>query len=532
MAYMSISLRKLFFVLLACLSGLYLLSFYGHLKNYKVESWVDTLRQGELPWKLATTVDAYRNSELTAANFKRQQAVREATSHAWKAYRQFAWGQDELRPVAKDSNQKWGGWAITLVDSLDTLKLMSLDEDYEEAKEFVRTMQFNRTVEGYHTQLFEMTIRALGGLLGAYELDDDPMLLKQAQVVGDSLAHAFRTADSLPAPYVDVNGKALVPGRDICIAEAGTLQLEFKKLSQLTGNDTYAKLVDNVSEILERAERKFKGLYPSFINVLTGEFNPHSAITVGAYADSFYEYLLKQYILHAGKEPKFKARYITSVEAIKENLLKKSTTGFSYIGLMASETNFVHEMEHLACFYPGLLALGSRVLDRPQDLEVAKELARTCYHSYTMTPTGLGPDVISFDLQEPIPTRDVYAQRLWDAKHYDADGIGAAATRYILRPETIETLFILYRITGDPKYQEWGWNIFLAIEKHAKIEHGYSGLVDVYDTTADAPRLDSMESFFLAETLKYLYLLFSPTDLLSLDEFVLNTEAHPLRIMK
>ena len=93
--------------------------------------------------------------------------------------------------------------------------------------------------------------------------------------------------------------------------------------------------------------------------------------------------------------------------------------------------------------------------------------------------------------------------------------------------ETIESLFVLYRVTGDPVYQEWGWEIFEAIEMHCKTPTAYSGLTDV--TKVPPPHSDSMQSFFLAETLKYLYLLFGPTDVIPLDAYVFNTEAHPFR---
>ncbi|KAJ1997387.1 hypothetical protein GGI04_005425, partial [Coemansia thaxteri] len=349
------SLRKLVPALVILLAGLYLTRNSGVLKSSSNSE--------------VQVNDPY-NDKLTATNFQRQQAVREATKHAWSAYKQFAWGKDELRPVSRSYSTEWGGWAITLVDSLDTLKLMNLDEDYEEAKDFVRTMQFDRTTEGFKTPVFEMTIRALGGLLGAYELDNDPMLLKQAKQVADSLSYAFNTTTGLPATHVDVNGKIPLPTDEICIAEAGTLQLEFKKLSQLTGDDKYTKLVENVSEILERAEKRHEGLYYSFINIHTGEFYLNSSLSVGAYADSFYEYLLKQYILHDGKELKFKEQYIKSVEAINSKLVRTSYFGFSFIdSLYYSGTTFSHTLEHLACFYPGLLALGSQVLNRPQDLD-------------------------------------------------------------------------------------------------------------------------------------------------------------------
>ncbi|KAJ2126927.1 Mannosyl-oligosaccharide 1 2-alpha-mannosidase mns2 [Coemansia sp. RSA 921] len=102
----------------------------------------------------------------------------------------------------------------------------------------------------------------------------------------------------------------------------------------------------------------------------------------------------------------------------------------------------------------------------------------------------------------------------------------------MLRPETVESLFVMYRITGDQKYQEWGWQIFESIEQYARVEHGYAALVNVLQTNMTSNLEDSMESFFLAETLKYLYLLFSPPTVLPLDEYVFTTEAHPFRIIK
>ncbi|KAJ2073781.1 hypothetical protein IW146_003447 [Coemansia sp. RSA 922] len=486
------------------------------------------MSHGELPWK----VDGYRNSELSSTNYKRQQSVREATRHAWAGYKKYAWGKDELQPVTQSSNLRWGDWAITLVDSLDTLKIMELEDEYAEAKEFVRSIRFDRSPAGYKVQFFEMTIRALGGLLGAYELDRDPMLLEKARQVGDSLAYAFDTATGLPTVNVDVNSKSKEYSSRICIAEAGTLQLEFKKLGQVTGDNKYTKYAERANEAIENGERKYKGLYPAFIDSDTGKFDSSAELSVGAMSDSFYEYHLKQHILHGGKEPKFMKRYITSVETVKEKLVKKSESGFTFIGkLVASESGFSDEMEHLACFYPGLLALGAKVLDRPQDLVLAEELARTCYTSYTMTPTGLGPERFGFKTKEQVNEYNKYVYP-GSTRVFNDDGMGGVDSRYILRPETLETLFILYRVTGDPKYQEWGWNIFLAIEKHAKVEAGYAGVQDVYSESSTSNHIDAMESFFLAETLKYLYLLFSPTDVISLDEYVFNTEAHPFRIIK
>jgi mannosyl-oligosaccharide alpha-1,2-mannosidase len=88
-------------------------------------------------------------------------------------------------------------------------------------------------------------------------------------------------------------------------------------------------------------------------------------------------------------------------------------------------------------------------------------------------------------------------------------------------------MFILYRITGDESLRESAWNMFQTIDNHTKTEYGNTALEDI--TTIPPMKGNSMESFWTAETLKYFYLIFSPPDVVSLDEFVFNTEAHPLK---
>ncbi|KOS17439.1 Endoplasmic reticulum mannosyl-oligosaccharide 1 [Escovopsis weberi] len=99
--------------------------------------------------------------------------------------------------------------------------------------------------------------------------------------------------------------------------------------------------------------------------------------------------------------------------------------------------------------------------------------------------------------------------------------------RYILRPEAIESVFYMYRITGDPSWQDKGWKMFEATIRATRTHYGHTAINSVFDTLPAAK--DQMESFWLAETLKYYYLLFSDPDVASLDEYVFNTEAHPLR---
>ena len=139
-------------------------------------------------------------------------------------------------------------------------------------------------------------------------------------------------------------------------------------------------------------------------------------------------------------------------------------------------------------------------------MRVAEDLTHTCYMMYHTTRTGLSGESYRIAMDKLFPTD----------------------RRNMLRPEVVESLMILHRVTGKQKYRDWGWEIFQSIEKHCKVSAGYSGVLDVNNDPAE---LDNrMQSWFLAETLKYLFLLFSPKDVVSLDQWVFNTEAHPLMI--
>jgi len=103
--------------------------------------------------------------------------------------------------------------------------------------------------------------------------------------------------------------------------------------------------------------------------------------------------------------------------------------------------------------------------------------------------------------------------------------------RYILRPEAIESVFIMHRTTGDQMYQEKAWDMFQSIRNITETQFANAALSDITAIGIDGlrPKDDRMESFWLTETLKYFYLIFSDPSLISLDQYVFNTEAHPLR---
>ncbi|KAJ1774288.1 hypothetical protein IW137_000051 [Coemansia sp. RSA 1287] len=473
---------------------------------------------------------------------ERRKAVRAAMQHAWQGYRDHAFGKDELQPVSNSSNNKWGGWGVTLIDALDTLHIMELHEEFKEGVRHVAKVNFSKAKTGYTTPFFEMVIRSLGGLLSAYEMSLDVRLLKKAKEVGDVLMPAFNTSTGIPYPRVDVNTGKAVESQHVCIAEAGTVQLEYWKLSELTGDPVYHETAQRVVDLLDKADKPHKGLYPIWLNIKTGKLDSGS-ITFGGMGDSWYEYMLKQYIYSRREHDQYRRMYEESIDSMKELMIGRSIydPDMYYVGdLDSTATKFSPRYQHLTCFVPGMLALGSKALDRPDDLELAKQLTYTCFQMYNRTSTGLSPEYVqfrnkaNFGLSAATNTSDFDLVTLRKAdKKEKEDGFYLGPNRsYILRPETIESIMIMYRITGDKMYKEWGWQIFQAIEKWTRTPSAYSAYKDVTSTKGSKEWTDSMESFFLAETLKYLYLLFSPADYYSLDEYVFNTEAHPFRIMR
>ncbi|XP_021720326.1 mannosyl-oligosaccharide 1,2-alpha-mannosidase MNS1-like [Chenopodium quinoa] len=441
---------------------------------------------------------------------ERRQKVKEAMLHAWTSYEKYAWGQDELQPQSKSGVNSFGGLGATLIDSLDTLYIMGLDEQFQRAREWVaNTLDFNKD---YDASVFETTIRVVGGLLSAYDLSNDKMFLEKAQDIADRLLPAWDTSSGIPYNIINLaHGRPHNPGwtgGDSILADSGTEQLEFIALSQRTGNPKYQQKVENVISVFNKTFPD-DGLLPIYINPNSGE-GSRTTITFGAMGDSFYEYLLKVWI-QGNKTTSvnlYRDMWERSMNGLLTLIQKTTPSSFTYI-CERNGNSLHHKMDELACFAPGMLALGSAGYgpgDSEKFMSLAKELAWTCYNFYQSTPTKLAGENYFFHSGQ-----DMSVGTSWN----------------ILRPETVESLFYLWRLTGNKTYQEWGWNIFQAFEKNSRVESGYVGLKDVNSGVKD----NMMQSFFLAETLKYLYLLFSPPTVIPLDQWVFNTEAHPLKIV-
>ncbi|KAK8309468.1 hypothetical protein V6Z12_D02G126800 [Gossypium hirsutum] len=383
---------------------------------------------------------------------QRREKVKEAMVHAWSSYERYAWGNDELQPQAKDGVNSFGGLGATLIDSLDTLYIMGLDEQFQRAREWVaNSLDFNKD---YDASVFETTIRVVGGLLSAYDLSRDNVFLEKARDIADRLLPAWDTTTGIPYNVINLaRGNAHNPGwagGQSILADSGTEQLEFIALSQRTGDPKYQEKVEKVIVALNKTFPA-DGLLPIYINPDTAT-GSYSTITFGAMGDSFYEYLLKAWIQgnKTSSLKLYREMWETSMKGLLSLIRRSTPSSFAYI-CEKNGDSLTDKMDELACFAPGMLALGSSGYgpdEAKKFLSLAEELAWTCYSFYQSTPTKLAGENYFFN-----PGQDMTVGTSWN----------------ILRPETVESLFYLWRLTGNKTYQEWGWNIFQAFEKNSRI---------------------------------------------------------------
>lgn len=399
----------------------------------------------------------------------RAAAVKAAMSHAWAGYKAKAWGFDELKPRGGFGQDNWAGVGMTLVDSLDTLWVMGMAEEFKEAQAWVASrLSFDKHAS---VSVFETTIRALGGLLAAYDLSGEAVFLEKAKDLGNRLLPAFNTPTGIPrASIVLATGQASAPGwtgGSSILAELGTVQVEFRKLGAATGESLFARKAEAVIEKMD-AVKPADGLFPIYVSADSG-VPTTSQVTFGALGDSFYEYLLKVWLQGGRSESMYRRMYDAAMAGMTSKLLKRSRPSNLLYVADWDGGGTVDKMDHLVCFVPGMLALGAFTAagtageaNAVRDLTNAKALAYTCWQMYERQATGIAPEFVEFP--------------------GGGDLIAAGrAPFYILRPEAAESLFILHQLTGNPVYREWGWRMFQAIDRYCKVEYGYGAHPDVRD---------------------------------------------------
>ncbi|KKA29987.1 hypothetical protein TD95_002996 [Thielaviopsis punctulata] len=477
-------------------------------------------------------------------------AVVNAFRKTYASYERLAFGHDELAPLSGQPKDPFSGWGATIVDSLDTIWLMNLRDEWERAVNFVAGIDWNKSTTS-SCNLFETGIRYLGGLLSAYELSGERVLLRKAVELGDMMYAAFDNELHLPRgrfTWTDLKAGKVTPLEKQSMAGIGSFTLEFTKLSLLTKNNKYYDVVDRITRHFARTQNDtlVPGLWPVHINAAANfSVADGTAFHFGASADSAYEYFPKMHALLAGQEPLYESLYKTSTDAGIKHLVYRpmlpEEDNVLFMGaLSVSHTDdgkklvygFAPTMNHLTCFVGGMMLLGGKLINDVEHVRVGEKLALGCASAYNLvSPSHIMPESATF-IKCPSLDSCPWDEALW------ADSVKGTTPpprgfrsvvdpKYILRPEAIESIFVLWRTTGDQRLLHMAEGMWTAISRACEGETAFASLRDVTQSTVE--RVDSMESFFLAETLKYFFLIYSNPNVISLDEWVLNTEAHPLR---
>ncbi|KAH7104875.1 seven-hairpin glycosidase [Auriculariales sp. MPI-PUGE-AT-0066] len=390
---------------------------------------------------------------------------------------------------------------------------------YAEGLDHVKNTDFSKS-DGI-VSLFETTIRYIGGMLSSYELNGkkDQALVDAARVLGDKLAFAWVDSNVLPYNSVNFRNNSAMPN-SAGPAEAGTLILEWGRLSEHTGNDTYLRLTD-------KAFRALATLTDTLLPALPGgSLNAENAapvdshITWGGGTDSYLEYLIKYARLSNNADMLWVNTWKTAVDSSLAHLAQRTETKN---WLMLADMNQGGKLSsfgsHLACFTGGNWIMGGKLIGNDTILQAGLELTDACMNTYTSTAWRFKGDDSAGQLHPLDPQDDPSS---FEKEH----GFSIGTATYQLRPEVLESNFYAWRATGETKYLDNAVAAINAFQKYLKVESGgYAVLQDV--NHPENGIIDNTPSFFFAETLKYLYLTFDDPTRWSLDEVVFNTEAHP-----
>ncbi|KAK6356675.1 hypothetical protein TWF718_001015 [Orbilia javanica] len=494
----------------------------------------------------------FKERGINARDAKKAEAVKEVMKRTWSLYKEKAWGFDEIKPVSGKHGNSRNGWGATIIDSMTTAAVMGLTDVFNDQYDWVvNHVDFNKA-QGL-VDPFETTIRYIGALVSTVDLLEAGVIsapspsfregiLAKVKTLADNLGPGFDTPTGMMWPRVNFTQSLGVDvyGRRhehavVHLARAGSHWLEYSTLSHLTGNKIY---LDNSTKawdclVSNRRGEPWPGILESPRSIWTG-LPAGTTRTLGAPDDSHYEYLIKAHLLAPNGSTKQYARRwyqaMTSAQKHLSSTTKSQTNPHTFL-LSYSKNRYENKVGHLTCFIGGNILLGAKYLSQNSLFSFGEALIEGCHHSYDSMPSKIGPEGWSWMPRESHlrPPHFPGPITLSQKEMYEKTGIWATETNYNLRPEVVESYFYGWRITGEEKYRQWAWEAFQAIVRGAEANWGYAEVDDVTNLRKEGNLRDNSESFWSAETLKYLYLIFEDPELCNLDKWVFNTEAHPLK---
>ncbi|CAG9138247.1 unnamed protein product [Plutella xylostella] len=441
--------------------------------------------------------------------YELREEARKMFYHAYNAYMDNAYPADELMPLSckgrwkgitpsrGDMDDALGNFSLTLVDSLDTLVVLGDFSEFSHAIKLVlRDVKFDHDIV---VSVFETNIRILGGLLSAHVLasrlkPEVPALqwyagelLSMAEDLGKRLLPAFNTSTGIPHGRVNLRHglRGLAESRETCTACAGTMILEMAALSRLTGDPLYEQKAHKAMDRLWKIRHRTSDLMGTVINIHSGDWVRKDS-GVGAGIDSYYEYCLKAYIL-LGDE-KYLARFNRHYNAVMKYISRGPV--MLDVHMHRPHLQSRNFMDALLAFWPGLQVLLGDVRPAVETHEMLYQVMQR--HTFI-------PEAFTQDFQV----------------HWG---------QHPLRPEFLESTYFLHRATGDDHYLHVGKSVLKALQQYTRVPCGYAAVNDVRTRVHE----DRMDSFVIAETFKYLFMLFGEdSDIpIKMEDYVLTTEAH------
>ncbi|KAH7931258.1 glycoside hydrolase family 47 protein [Leucogyrophana mollusca] len=453
-------------------------------------------------------------------------AVEALFNTSYQAYKDYAWGHDDLLPVTKSFTDGRNGWGASIADAMSTMYIMGLTDWFEEAVNHTAATDFsktNDTVKQAHCTANSENIF----IYAAYELSGEkyPVLIQKAQELADHMAYAWVGNNPVPYNDIDFSKNSAVQG-STGIAAAGTLTLEWNLLSKYTNNDTYRQLGEKpVLHIIGLPNPPLPGLPGQGLDPSTGK-STDTYVTWGGGSDSYFEYLIKYPRLTNTDDNTYTDAWLAAVDSSVRELLRYSTVDDHLYLADYDGTDIRHVGSHLACFYGGNWILGGKMANNETIVNYGLQLTDACWNTYASTATGIGPESFAYISSDGNYTGGS-APDASAMSFYNEHGFYITGADYILRPEVLESNFYAWRATGDTKYLDNAASAIKSFQDYLPTTVAFAGINDV--NSVDSTKVNDMESFWFAEVLKYLYLTFDDPSHISLDDYVFNTECHPFK---